>query len=142
MKKQNFLKVVVFCLAMLTLAQLRAEKDSSYFYYYQGEKLYLSLNTQFMYADISFKESVLAGYSIQNNNEISKKMKKIFQIPHFVRKKIISSHSDKKSSVFATILDLGKIRHFQYLQEKGTLAVMRAILFVDVGCRIPPRRVG
>jgi len=66
-------------------------------------------------------------------------MKKNFQIPHFIRKKIISSHLDKKSSSFCYVLTL-KSEKFQSNQEKiMNLAVLRAILF-DYGYFSEPQR--
>jgi len=60
-------------------------------------------------------------------------MKKIFQIPHFVRKKIISSQFIEKSSVFAMNLVLENVRSFKTYKKEvlKTLAIVRDHLFVS-----------
>jgi len=67
-------------------------------------------------------------------------MKKFFQIPHFVRKKIISSHLDKKSSVFAMRFLTLRCRKFQKRgQEKVKFRRNADLLICNPGNFLQPQ---
>ena len=67
---------------------------------------------------------------------ILQKIKNFYIFLNFVLKKIVSLHLLEKSSVFAILSWLLKIRHFNIYKNNKTLAERRAVLFVNVGC--PP----
>ena len=64
-------------------------------------------------------------------------MKNFFQIPQFVRKKIISSHLSLKNSIFATILLYEASTSSKSYSKNYTLAVMRVCIIGITGSRRP-----
>ena len=64
-------------------------------------------------------------------------MKKKFQIPHFVRKKIISSHLSLKNSIFAMLSLLEMLPQVQKSRFRINTRCFAGLLIKSTGCGRP-----